>query len=234
MVMIFVYDALLDSEKDSSFNRFTSLPTGFGARMLLDYVLDDDNLWVLIPTPMEPNSDSDSNRKPMEYRTCRYIPNAVGGYHAGWSLVSEGKCTRVVSAPYAIFLGRKVVIGHLQPGYWHYQGVARDLREGEPLTLQLRVPYQRKRMDCPFEPGGKWRSMYPGKWCLVMRADARHHTISLNVTEEQTRSLSLSFKSPVTGKLEYLVFYLYDRTDETPADVWTLMDIYRETMGNGR
>jgi len=227
----FLYDALLDAEKDKIFNRLTGLPTGFRARMLLDYVMDDDNLWVLMPTPTAPNSDEDSNRMAMEYRTCRFmLSNQVGGYHAGWSLMGEEKCTRVVSAPYAFFLGRKVVIGHLRPGYWHYQRLGRRVEENQLVSLKWRVAYQRKWADSPFEPGGKWRPLYPGRWRLISRIDGRYYTISLDIAKEQTMSSSFSFKSPASGKLEYVVFYLYDRTDETPKNIWTPMDIYREAI----
>ena len=39
------------------------------------------------------------------------------------------------------------------------------------------------------------------------------------------------FTSPVTGILEDVVIYLYDRTAATPADIQTPMDVYRDIMG---
>jgi len=44
-------------------------------------------------------------------------------------------------------------------------------------------------------------------------------------------STSLTFESPATGELEYVLFYLYDRTEETPRELFTPMDILRETRG---
>ncbi|MCK4625288.1 MAG: hypothetical protein KAV00_08265, partial [Phycisphaerae bacterium] len=40
------------------------------------------------------------------------------------------------------------------------------------------------------------------------------------------------FKSPVTGRLEYVVVYLYDRTKRTPKNISTPMDVHREAIGD--
>ena len=37
------------------------------------------------------------------------------------------------------------------------------------------------------------------------------------------------FKMPFDGFLDYIMVYLWDRSDETPETVWTPMDVYRET-----
>ena len=43
-----------------------------------------------------------------------------------------------------------------------------------------------------------------------------------------------TFRSPVKGTLDYLLMYLWDRTEKTPATVWTPMDVYRETVAGPR
>lgn len=43
-----------------------------------------------------------------------------------------------------------------------------------------------------------------------------------------------TFHSPVKGTLDYLLMYLWDRTDKTPKSVWTPMDVYRETGAGPR
>lgn len=49
----------------------------------------------------------------------------------------------------------------------------------------------------------------------------------VTVTAAQTAATSLTFDSPATGTLEYALFYLYDRTEETPQGLFTPMDIWR-------
>ena len=39
-----------------------------------------------------------------------------------------------------------------------------------------------------------------------------------------------TFKSPKDGWLDYVIMYMYDRTKDTPKDVFTPMDQYRWTM----
>ncbi len=45
---------------------------------------------------------------------------------------------------------------------------------------------------------------------------------------------NFSFTCPAAGTLEYLITYLVERTDETPSDVSTPMDIYREAIEKNR
>jgi len=39
-----------------------------------------------------------------------------------------------------------------------------------------------------------------------------------------------TFRSPVKGTLDYLLIYLWDRTEKTPKSLWTPMDVYREAV----
>jgi len=39
-----------------------------------------------------------------------------------------------------------------------------------------------------------------------------------------------TFKSPVAGTLDYLLIYLYDRTENTPNGVFTPMGVYRQAI----
>jgi len=194
------------------------------AKMLLDLAMDVDALWVLIAHPLP-----EGGKLRTWTGTRYYAGNAPGGWHSGWSLIGEGDCDRVWTAPFAFFCGRPVYIGVLRPGYWHYQRIGRNVRRGERVTVNWRVVYQRERRGAPFKSGEIWRPLYPGKWRLIACIDGRYHTVPITITKDGTNS-TLTFECPSAGNLEYVVFYLYDRTDETPGDVWTPMDIYRETM----
>jgi len=194
------------------------------AKMLLDLIMDDDTIWVL--TAGKVSEGTKLNWPGTRF----YATNAPGGWHAGWSRVSEGDCDRVWTAPFALFAGQPVYIGVLRIGYWHYQRVGQNFKKGEPVTLNWRIAYTRRIRSSPFKPADAWRPLYPGKWRLVACIDAGYHTIPITITATRTLSTSLSFDSPATGKLEYVLFYFYDRTDETPKHIWTPMDIYREAI----
>ena len=43
-----------------------------------------------------------------------------------------------------------------------------------------------------------------------------------------------TFRSTGKGKLDYLLMYLWDRSDKTPKSVWTPMDVYGETIAGSR
>ncbi len=110
------------------------------------------------------------------------------------------------------------------------KALGQKVTEGEPVTLNWRIAYTRQITSSPFKPGGTWCPMHPGKWCLVACVEDRYYTVPITVSAAQAASTSLTFESPATGNLEYVIFYLYDHTGETPKQVCTPMDIYRETV----
>jgi hypothetical protein len=190
--------------------------------MLLDLIMDDDTMWVL--TSRQLPEGTKFERRPTRFSA----GNAAGGWHAGWSRIGEGDCDRVWTAPFVQFAGQPVYIGVLRIGYWHYQRVGQNVTKGKPVTLNWRIAYTRQVRSSPFKPGGAWRPLYPGRWRLVACINGRYHSVPVTVTPAQTASASLILDSPATGELEYVLFYLYDRTDETPKNIWTPSDIYRE------
>ncbi|MCK4626227.1 MAG: hypothetical protein KAV00_12995, partial [Phycisphaerae bacterium] len=206
----YAYDALNDQEQDEQ-NPLTVVPEN-SAKMLLDFIMDDDNLWALMITPADPNSGPDTGM-PSAYRIRRFmLSNQVDGYNAGWSHIGEGNCWRVVSAPYAFFMGQKIVIGHLRIGYWHYQKIASPVTQGADLTINWQYRYERTVVGSPFTTGGPWWPMYAGKWRMVSRINGQYHTQQVTITQADVGNSEFTFHSPATGNLEYVLFYLYDRT----------------------
>jgi len=194
------------------------------AKMLLDLIMDDDTIWLLTAGKVAKGTR-------LNWPGTRFhAGNAPGGWHAGWSRVGEGDCDRVWTAPFALFAGQPVYIGVFRIGYWHYQRVGKDVMKGKPVTLNWRIAYTRQIRSSPFKPGGTWRPLHPGKWRLIARVDGRYHTVPITVAAAETASISLTFDSPATGTLEHVLFYLYDRTEETQEVLWTPMDVYRETV----
>ena len=64
----------------------------------------------------------------------------------------------------------------------------------------------------------------PGRWRMSARVNSVYYT-------SDVYDGNFKFTSPVSGTLEVLAMYLYDRTSVTPASVSTPMDVYRNING---
>ncbi len=208
----YAYDAFKHPE-----HRKKSLWAPPASRMLLDFIMDDDTIWVLTWMPVKGKT-----------KRARFYP--YNGWHAGWSLIGEGACSTVASASHAYFEGKKVVIGVLRIGYWNYQKIDADVEKGENFTIKWKHAYQRKVTSSPFKPNGPWWPMHAGKWRMVSCIDGKFYTTPITIGKDGVRKKTLTFKPPVNGKLEYVLIYLYDRTKDTGKDVYTPMDIYRQAI----
>jgi len=71
-----------------------------------------------------------------------------------------------------------------------------------------------------------WKPPYHGRWRLTGRVRGRYRIN--DVTGDH-----FAFACSWSGTFEYLFMYLYARTEDTPADIVTPMDMYRETLGTG-
>jgi hypothetical protein len=194
----------------------TRLPTH--GKMLLDLAMDIDAIWVMTwpdPAKARPNAS-----------------DAHGGWWSGWQLIGEGEEPPVWTAPFARFGDEKkpVFIGILVHGFWKYQKMDQIVRAGEKITGNWRRVYSRTIHGSRWQPGKPWVPTYPGEWRLTGRIGGKYYTEEVLVTEDDITQDSFSFSAPAAGNLEYLIFYLYDRTDETPAEISTPMDIYREAI----
>lgn len=220
----FVYDSMRNPAGHTMW-------TPEGARMLYDFIMDDDTIWLMAITPAAPDSDPASNHMPLSYRKQRFlVATQKDGYHAGWSRIGEGPCDNIVSAPYGVFLGRKIAIGVLRIGYWHYQKVDADVSKDSNVTINWRVAYSKAIRSSPFQPDGAWHPMHPGKWRLVCLIGDDFHTVPVTIGNTDTAKTNLTFLAPASGRLEYVLFYLHDRSAETPTGFYTPMDIYREAI----
>lgn len=200
------------------------------AKMLLDLVMDDDTVWVLSAGDIDPGTK-------LKWGGARFWnANAPGGWHAGWSRIGEGQCDRVWTAPFVFFANKPVYIGVCRIGFWHYQKISPSaerglvsVKAGVVFKGRWKWVYQRPIKSSPFKRGGRWYPLYPGKWRMVASIDGKYYTTEVIVKREDVGKDTFTLTSPVDGTLEYIIFYLYDRTSETPLDVSTPMDIYRET-----
>lgn len=123
-------------------------------------------------------------------------------------------CEPSIGATY-VYLEEKVIIGVLHyENNWKREDVNQPISSGEPYTTSFAAPY-----------GGVWRvaAVFSDEdWEITepvseIEVDAGEHFV---------------FTSPRDGTLEYLVIYLVDSTDETPPDIYTPMDVFRETILN--
>ena len=71
-----------------------------------------------------------------------------------------------------------------------------------------------------------WPPPYPGVWRLVGRVRGRYRV-------NDASGDRFVFACSWSGIFEYLFAYIYTRTEDTPVDASTPLDIYRETLGTG-
>jgi hypothetical protein len=126
-------------------------------------------------------------------------------------------------------------------------------------VINRRHVFHHEDIGRPITAGGKhvssWKPPYAGVWRMTgrvtdgkskyypdsgtphesdpsvlrgARVDYKHYTNTIVV--KQGAQNPFTFTSPVEGTLEYVIMYLYDRTDETPPDLSTPMDVYREAV----
>ncbi len=156
-----------------------------------------------------------------------------GSLRAGWSEIGEGNPPFIVGDTYTLNDGGKFVMGVLPFYYWHYQRINQDLQKDKEFIINWKVAFTRlKRVspESPFKTGGPWWPTYAGKWRIISRIGGKYYTSEITIDKAGVGKKRLAFKPPASGKLDYVLIYLYDRTKETPRNVYTPMDIYREAI----
>lgn len=116
-----------------------------------------------------------------------------------------------VGANYA-YLEEKVIIGVLNFGdNWKREDVKQDISIGETYVSSFTATYS-----------GRWRvcGSIDDDWNVT----DFFNEVDVNVGDRFT------FLSPVNGTLDYLVMYMWDRTSNTPEDIFTPMDVYRKAI----
>ncbi|MFH1005870.1 MAG: hypothetical protein V1800_00015 [Candidatus Latescibacterota bacterium] len=186
------------------------------SKMLLDLIMDADLIWMMTwPDP---------------FKARPYGINCYGGYQSGWQRIGEGTCPKIFSSPFARFGNgtEPVIIGVLYKNYWHYQRLDEQVQEGQVLAGTWKRAYTRGLPHGTYPVDSPWTPGYPGIWRTIGCIDGEYYTEEQAITGAPTSEFS--FTCPAEGKLEYLITYLYERTEETPMEVSTPMDIYRESV----
>lgn len=123
-------------------------------------------------------------------------------------------------------------------------------------ALSYKGVWEREDIVKPIAAGGtytsKFAAKYPGKWRVIgfvateKNYKPRERVATRNIPESYKAPIKgkyhystveikkagekFTFKSPVAGTLDYLLIYLYDRTENTPKGVFTPMGVYREAI----
>ncbi len=220
----FLADAWKNDPPKSIYHPHTS-------RMLLDLIMDDDCIWAMM---WKTTGKIPSSHKHPYFEHRSRSDNCRGGYPAGWQRIGEGKSPLILTSPFVKYRKEKMVLGVLRIGHWHYQKIGAAVQADKDYKGQFKYAYLRKVKSSPFSTGKRWWPMYPGKWRMIGCVDGKYHTQKITVTKDDVGKSEFTFRSPLAGTLEYVVFYLYDRTDQTPKDVFTIMDIYRQSTGDNK
>ncbi|MBC8456981.1 MAG: hypothetical protein H8D67_03170 [Deltaproteobacteria bacterium] len=93
---------------------------------------------------------------------------------------------------------------------WKREEVGRKIEAGEVYRTEFKAPY-------------------PGEWKLIARMTSDvgvgryiHNQVRVNEAGQP-----FMFCSPTEGILDYILVYLWKRTDKTPKSLFTPMDVYR-------
>lgn len=121
-------------------------------------------------------------------------------------------CDGSVGANYA-YLEEKVILGALRfPDNWKREDVGETITTGDSYTSTFTAPY-----------AGLWRIagvFADDEWSITNRVSEVTVAAGAHFT----------YVSPRDGTLEYLLVYMIDRSADTPTDVFTVMDIYRQAI----
>ncbi len=215
----FLADAWRNPPNKSVYHPHTS-------RMLLDFIMDDDLIWGLMWKTVGKIPGSDHPY----FSTRARSDNCEGGYQAGWQRIGEGDSPLIFTAPFVKYRQEKLVLGVMRVGHWHYQKIGATVEQGKDFAINWKYVHQRQVDGCPFAPGGAWWPMYAGQWRLVSSIDGRHYTTPIPIDKNGIGQKSLVVRPAASGNLEYVMFYLYDRSADTDKKVWTLQDIYRDAF----
>jgi len=133
-----------------------------------------------------------------------------------------------------VHMADKVVIGVLnRRDVWKREDALKPIAAGGTHTSRFRAPYPGKWRVVGFvvqEPNYKPRPRVkappiPASFGVPIQGKYQCATVEVTKSGEP-----FIFKSLVSGTLDYLLIYLLDRTPQTPADVFTPMDIYRQAI----
>jgi len=137
----------------------------------------------------------------------------------------------------ALFGGKKIVLGVINHrDVFHHEDVGKPIAAGGEYVSSWKPPYPGVwRMSGRVTDGKSEYYRDSGtpaesdpSVVLSARVDDEHYTNTIVVKPGAKNPFT--FTSPVAGELEYVIMYLYDRTDETPAGMSMPMDIYRQTI----
>jgi len=150
--------------------------------------------------------------------TMRCDPGTRGG------LTIPRKWPGCITATYARFGNQKEPVVEGALAYWHN--------------------WYREHPDKPIKKGETWTSPwkppYPGRWRMTARVAERRYdqgfkydgktTFPARYFSKDVHGGQFTFTSPADGHLDYVLMYMYDRTEATPTEVLTPMDQYRWTV----
>ena len=110
-----------------------------------------------------------------------------------------------INSANAKFDGKSLCVGVINSqDSWHYEKIDKLIRAGDTYAVS-------------------WKQKYPGRWRLTACVDGKYY--SRDVIDGQ-----FTYTAKVGGTLEYLIMYLYDRTKDTPKELATPMDVYRDCL----
>lgn len=186
-------------------------------QMMLDFFMEGDGIWIMTwPNPSTAQA----------YGIWQY-----DGWPCGWDYVDgepSGILPNIWSSPFARFGengDEPLYVGFLNGKwshcFWNYQNINQYLTQGTIYSDWLITFSRSPRYH------EDWTPLYPGIYRLIGRIDDNFYTQEIDLMNINN---PLEYTMPVSGNLEYVLIYMYDRNTNTPNTISTPMDIYHEAI----
>jgi hypothetical protein len=114
---------------------------------------------------------------------------------------------------------------------WTRENVEKPIKAGGTYTTKFAPPYPGKwrligRIENP-DPAEKTRGL-PGEKKIVYETVKKFYGSTVNITKADVAAKkTFTFTSKVGGELDYVLMYLRERNDDTPKNVYGVMDAYK-------
>ncbi len=136
-------------------------------------------------------------------------------------------------AQYVQIKGKAIIAALNYKGVWEREDIVKPIAAGETYTSKFVAKYPGKWRVVGFvvtEKDYKPRERVatrdiPESYKTPIKGKYHYSTVEIKKAGEK-----FTFKSPVAGTLDYLLIYLYDRTENTPKGVFTPMGVYRQAI----
>ncbi|MCK4625391.1 MAG: hypothetical protein KAV00_08785 [Phycisphaerae bacterium] len=158
-----------------------------------------------------------------------YLGHHIDRFWEDWLPHDSPSC----GSQYVQINGKAVIAALGYKGVWEREDIVKPIAAGGTYTSKFAAKYPGKWRvigfvvtEKDYKPRGRVSTRdIPESYKVPIKGKYHYSTVEIKKAGEK-----FTFKSPVAGTLDYLLIYLYDRTENTPRNVFTPMGVYREAI----